>query len=276
MTFPSPRAFALLELFDVKRDDWDPNDNTPRKNREVDSIDTFELHHTGSAGPRSLSFDGKLAWGLDIEAYHENNKGWTDLFYNVFVFADGEIWGGRRPDRSSQGDIPTTLTVHIPGNNPTITPEQHASLLRVARWCTDAPNHVRGHSDRAATACPGDNGRRELIRIREELAMPALPPIQIIPEDLRDNKDYLEAVKKGFISDADPDRVASRSVAAVIANRVDKVNQIDVSALQGQVTALGVRVASLEGKLAATPGDIVLTEGVKQAIVEELVKRLAE
>ncbi len=106
--------------------------------------------------------------------------------------------------------------------------------------------------------------------------MPALPPIQIIPEDLRDNKDYLEAVKKGFISDADPDRVASRSVAAVIANRVDKVNQIDVSALQGQVTALGVRVASLEGKLAATPGDIVLTEGVKQAIVEELVKRLAE
>lgn len=270
------RLDELLDLYDVKRDDWDPNDNTPRQNREVDVIDAFELHHTGGPGPRSLSFEDKLRWGLGIESFHENNKGWTDLFYNVFVFADGEIWGGRRPDRSSQGDLRQTLTVHVPGNNPTITEAQHRSLLRVARWCTSNPDHVRGHSDRAVTACPGDSGRRELIRIRQEIAMPDLsnlPPIQIVPEDLRDHEDYLEAVKRGFIGNSDPDRVASRSVVGIVATRVDDANTADWAALQGQILELGDRIAALE---AAKPSDVVLTESVKQAIVDELVKRLAE
>ena len=259
----------LLNLYNVKRADWDPNDNTPRKNREVDSIDAFELHHTGGAGPRSMSFEDKLRWGLDIESYHENNKGWTDLFYNTFVFADGEIWGGRRADRSSQSNLMTALTVHIPGNNPTITEAQHQSLLRVARWCTSNPDNINVHSDRASTACPGANGRAERDRLQKELlTMPSFPPIQLVPEDLRSHEDYLAAIQKGFISDADPDRVASRSVAAVIANRVHD----DAVAYFADLEA---RVNDLEE---ATDQDteIILNDGVLDKIIQEIIKRLAE
>ena len=171
------RLEEYYELLNVKRRGWDKSEPKAKLTRGVSDITEFELHHTGAAGPRSLSFEDKKRWLLSIERYHEKTKRWSDIFYQTFVFADGEIWEGRDLRRASTSKASKALTVHIPGNSPAITPAQHASLMRVARWATGGnPSKVRGHSDRSATACPGDSGRAELDAIKLELSTPAAAP----------------------------------------------------------------------------------------------------
>ena len=165
------RRQELIDLSDCPRLSWDPTEEPVTHTRTGEDIDVFELHHTGAPGPSTLTFAGKQEWLLSIERYHEVNKGWSDIFYHVFVFADGEIWMGRDIRRTSQANLADAVTVHIPGDNPIITEAQHASLLRVARWATTEPAKIRGHRDRAATACPGNSGAAEVLRLREELNM---------------------------------------------------------------------------------------------------------
>lgn len=255
------RHSEYLNLFDVRRDEWDPNDNTPPANRTVSRIDRFEAHHTGGSGPLALSFEAKRGWLRGIEAYHEGTKGWSDIFYHVFVFADGEIWEGRRIDRTSQANIATTVTVHYPGMDPVVTPEQAASAMRVARWAVTDPANISYHSERGSTACPGDNVRQHIHELRKSFTMPDLPPIEIVPEDLRTHPDYIAAVQKGFISDAQPDRVASRSVAAIVANRVDDANQASVANLQRQIDDLSAELRRVQD---------VSVDAVVDAIIERL------
>lgn len=173
------RLEEYFNLFDAKRRDWDPDEPTASFTRSVSDITEFELHHTGASGPSSLTFAAKKSWLLGIERYHEVTKSWSDIFYQVFVFADGEIWEGRDLRRASTSKAANAITVHLPGNNPQVTPAQHEAFVKVARWATFGdPAKVRGHSDRSATACPGDNGRLELDAIRAALAhQPAPVPV---------------------------------------------------------------------------------------------------
>ena len=205
---------SFIELMDVRRSEWDPNDNTPSATRTFESIVGFELHHTGAAGPANLSTDTKADWLLSIERYHELTKKWSDIFYNVFVFADGEIWEARRADRSSTPAADSKLVVHIPGNSPVITAAQHASLLKLARWCTDNPDNVSGHSDRASTACPGSSGRAELELIRDQLKETIMTL-----QDLGNHPEAQAAQALGLWDGSDPAGAASRSVVAVVAYR---------------------------------------------------------
>ena len=171
------RLEEYFNLFDAKRRDWDPDEPTAAFTRSVSDITEFELHHTGASGPSSLTFSAKKSWLLGIERYHEVTKSWSDIFYQVFVFADGEIWEGRDLRRASTSKAANAITVHLPGNDPKVTPAQHESFVKVARWATFGdPAKVRGHSDRSATACPGNNGRIELDAIREALANQPPPP----------------------------------------------------------------------------------------------------
>jgi hypothetical protein len=266
------RHTEYLKLFDVRRDEWDPNDNTPAVNRTVARIDRFEAHHTGASGPLAMSFEAKRGWLRGIESYHENTKGWTDIFYHVFVFADGEIWEGRRIDRTSQASIATTVTVHYPGMDPVVTPEQAASAMRVARWAVTDPALISYHSERGATSCPGDNVRQHIQELRKGFNvsdLSNLPPIQLIPEDLRSNRDYLDAVEKGFISSADPDRVASRSVCGIVANRVDEASVAATDSLQAQINDLAAEVRRLD----SSQSDV---DAVVNRVVNILINRLAE
>lgn len=260
--------------FTTHRDAWDPDDNTPSRSRSLDSVTGFELHHTGAAGPRSLSFDDKRVWLTNIERDHEVARGWSDIFYNVFVFADGEIWEGRRSDRSSQTSVSQYLTVHIPGNSPKITEVQYQALLKVARSVTTDPGRIRGHSDRAATACPGDTGRATLARLQKEItvSLADLPPTQITPQDFRTHAQYLAAVERDFIGLDDPDRVASRSVLGIIATRVDNAARKRDEAISRKLTKALGRISDLEGQVAALEdGTQIIT---MDAIVDELQKRL--
>lgn len=171
------RLEEYFNLFDAKRRDWDPDEPTASFTRSVSDITEFELHHTGASGPSSLTFAAKKSWLLGIERYHEVTKSWSDIFYQVFVFADGEVWEGRDLRRASTSKAANAITVHLPGNDPKVTAAQHESFVKVARWATFGdPAKVRGHSDRSATACPGNNGRVELDAIRAALAHQPPPP----------------------------------------------------------------------------------------------------
>ena len=164
-------------MVDVYRSEYDSSIGSTEATRTSADIEVYEQHHTGAVGPVDLSEAGKRNWILGIEAYHRVTKGWSDIFYNLFVFADGEIWEGRHILRSSQRSLNDAVTVHIPGNNSVTTEAQHKSLLRVARWAASVPEKVRDHQQRpAATACSGVNGRITIERLRNELLMSVVYP----------------------------------------------------------------------------------------------------
>jgi hypothetical protein len=212
------RRTEYLDLITVRRLEWDPTEQPAIKTRTINDVSLYEQHHTGGVGPKSLSFEHKAKWLLQIEAYHEWTKKWSDIFYHLFVFADGEVWEGRDILRTSQGNISNAVTVHIPGNNSAVTGPQHASLLRIARWATDDPAFVRDHQQRpAATVCSGPNGRAEITRLREELIMADHTHEY---QDLTDHEDAVTAKANGIWDGKNGEMAASRSTVAVMSQRV--------------------------------------------------------
>lgn len=276
------RYSTYRELIDVPRLVWDPDEQATADTRTIYNVVTYEQHHTGAGGPTSLSFEHKRRWLLAIERMHEM-KLWSDIFYHLFVFADGEVWEGRNVLRTSQGNINSALTVHIPGNNVPVTEAQHASLLRIARWATSDPFQVRDHQQRpAATFCSGDTGREEILRLRIELDMDPLEPI-----DRSDHPDAVSAKALGLWSGTEGGRAASRSVAAITAFRAYRFARRDaVQKVQTQIkawkertssnttllAALNARVASIENR--AT--DHLELGAVVSAVLDELQERLEE
>ncbi len=260
------RHLTLLDIADVQRLGWDPTEEPAIFTRIEDDIDTFELHHTGARGPRDLTFAQKAIWLLAIERAHELYNGWSDIFYHVFVFADGEIWIGRDLRRTSQGNISNAITVHIPGNNPEIPEAQHASLLRLARLWAASPDHIRDHQQRpAATACSGDNGRAEITRLREEYTMADHTHEY---QDLTAHPDAVAAAASGLWNGSDPAGAASRSVVAVIAQRaLDQA--LVVARIPGPAGEDGAR--GPRGRVGAAGADAVVTEAqLRNAITREM------
>lgn len=260
----SLRGLVFNDLVDVPRTAWDDSVPTLRPTRNWSDISVYEQHHTGGKGPTSLSFEHKRRWILAIERLHRVTKGWRDIFYHVFVFADGETWGGRHPLVTSQGNINTALTVHIPGNNEPVTEVQYQRLLDIARWCTVQPHQVRDHQQRpAATECSGSNGRLTIARLRKDLtAMPTLPT-NLVTEDLGTHPHARAAKDLGLWNGVDPARVASRSVAAVTAYRA-------YAEAVERIKDLERRVAALEASQGVTSGSGLAVD----EIVDEIARRL--
>ena len=72
-----------------------------------------------------------------------------------------------------------------------------------------------------------------------------LPPVELVPENLGTNSEYLAAVKRTFIGAADPGRVASRSVVGVVATRVDDDSRERDKAVRLMMNAVRSDIASL-------------------------------
>lgn len=185
---------------DVTREEWDPGDYVPPLTRGWKNITRYEGHHTGGPGPVSLSFADKRTWLLSIEAYHEDALGWTDGFYHVVHFADGETWAFRTPLRASQADIPRTLTAHFPGNNPEVTELQYQAALSMARAVVGTREaRLDVHSDRDSTICPGDNVRAVFVRLASDVSLPVAPPKPPTVEDI------MAAIETGPTAYRDPE-----------------------------------------------------------------------
>jgi len=165
---PPPKDEAsrsdYLAMIDVSRREWDRDEPARSPIRKWDDITGCEVHYTGASGPKSLSFLDKQAWLLGIERYHEVTKRWSDIFYNVFVFADGEVWAGRPELVQSQRSLFNWLTVHVPGGvGMEMTDIQRQKVSEIAEL---VGGELRGHGERAATSCPGDSAMAFITEYR--------------------------------------------------------------------------------------------------------------
>ena len=142
------------ELITVRRGEWDVTEPGRAAVRSWDDIEGVEIHWTGAAGPASLTFEEKQRWALAIERFHEKTKGWSDLFYQGFVFADGQFWEGRYELAISTSSARTWLTIHVPGTHGlSLTAAQKDMIVEIVRLT--GGQKLRGHQERSATACPG-------------------------------------------------------------------------------------------------------------------------
>lgn len=120
--------------------------------------DMIVVHHTGNPKNDDLS-------AVEINASHQL-QGWTCIGYHYVIRKDGTIEVGRphwTVGAHAYGENNHTIGIHVCGNfniaSP--TPEQiESTSLLIAQLCLDYglpvdSDHVVGHSELMATACPG-------------------------------------------------------------------------------------------------------------------------
>lgn len=168
----------LFAITDVRRDQWDPDDDDRGRpaERTWSQILYGEVHHLGDDRvhpPGTTQAELRKA-----ERYHEDSKGWRDLFYQVPIdIHDGTIYEGRhhlipsqksgRPDSSPipDDDLVDTLTILAvgDGNRDVFSDAFWRSVIRVWRLLPDNP--LRYHSLRQSTACPSNQARARIHAI---------------------------------------------------------------------------------------------------------------
>ena len=135
--------------------DIDHNQLTTRR-----VTDQIVIHHTGNAVDDDLS-------AAEIDASHKG-QGWTCIGYHYVVRKDGTVEQGRphwTVGAHAYGHNSHTIGIHVCGNfeeaEPTAAQIESTAML-LANLCTDYElpidrDHVVGHRELMATACPGRN-----------------------------------------------------------------------------------------------------------------------
>lgn len=134
-----------------------------------DITDMIVIHHTGNHIDDDLSAE-------EINESHQD-QGWVGIGYHYVIRKDGTVELGR-PDWAigahAYGENSHTIGVHVCGNfelaKPTGAQIESLAML-LANLCTDYglpidEDHVVGHRDLMATACPGANLYALLPEIR--------------------------------------------------------------------------------------------------------------
>lgn len=134
-----------------------------------EDTDLIVIHHTGNPYDDDLS----------AEEIHESHQalGWSGIGYHYVIRKNGTIERGR-PEWAvgahAQGHNWNSIGIHLCGNfeyaEPTHAQIEQLSYL-VGYLCDEYDlvcdaNHVKGHRDLMATACPGENLYNILPTIR--------------------------------------------------------------------------------------------------------------
>ena len=166
----------LERLFDVRRQEWDPDDDDRHRpaERAWFNITHAEVHHLGD-GQRHRPEDWP-ALLLGVEQGHENTKLWRDIFYNVVLeptlglLIEGRLW--RLP---SQDDVHDALTVVVAGDgrHDTLTPAAKSKLAQVNRLFAEP---LTTHRERSKTLCPSAAYQTAVDIINAKSSTTAYPP----------------------------------------------------------------------------------------------------
>jgi hypothetical protein len=134
------------------------------------------VHHT--TGPRSQTV-------RDIQAFHQNTRGWNDIGYHYLIDYEGviyegrgrEVWGAHSPGKNHEP------SVSLIGDYSVAEPSdaQHRSVWALADFldCGD----LRGHRENTATTCPGNAAMRKVVN-----GPPPEPPRRYYIERIEDGK----------------------------------------------------------------------------------------
>lgn len=124
------------------------------------ATDMIVIHHTGNPTDDDLS-------AAEIDASHKA-QGWTCIGYHYVIRKDGTVEAGRPHwtiGAHAYRENSHTIGIHVCGNFEEAVPtdEQIESLaMLLANLCTDYGltidrDHIVGHRELMATACPGAN-----------------------------------------------------------------------------------------------------------------------
>jgi hypothetical protein len=152
-----------MSLRYVTRAQWGARPFRPGGNRFTPPITGVTIHWEGPAvGTRT--HDRCPALVRQIQAFHMDSRGWTDIAYNLAVCPHGYVFEGRGRDRGNgaNGDDSNATRYSVCALVGTGDP-QPASLLagladavNLARSWGAGPS-VDGHRDHQSTLCPGDD-----------------------------------------------------------------------------------------------------------------------
>jgi hypothetical protein len=122
------------------------------------------IHHTATPTNDSMTPQARLR---QIQAFHQDSRGWCDIGYNYVVSRDGRVWRARGP---------TTVGAHVANNNTgnvgicligtytstSATATQMCNTAKLLRRLKEAygislaRSNVRGHRQYGGTVCPGN------------------------------------------------------------------------------------------------------------------------
>ena len=124
------------------------------------ATDQIVIHHTGNPYDDDLSAE-------EIHASHRA-QGWAGIGYHYVIRKDGTVEAGRphwTVGAHAYRENGHTIGIHVCGNFELAEPtgaQIEALAMLLANLCTDYglpidDDHVVGHRDLMATACPGTN-----------------------------------------------------------------------------------------------------------------------
>jgi hypothetical protein len=164
----------------VSRGKWNarPPRGTPVHVEWPKGVDLW-VHHT--TGPRSQTV-------RDIQAFHQNTRGWNDIGYGYLIDYEGVIYEGRGYE---------VFAAHSPGKNhePSValigdyskaepSDAQHRSVYALRDHIK--AGDLRGHRENTATSCPGDAAMAKVVN-----GPPPAPPARYFFERIVDGKTVL-------------------------------------------------------------------------------------
>jgi hypothetical protein len=170
---PGPSATcdtATAEPNIIPRSAWGAR--APRANRVPHSPNRFTIHHTVTANSDS----SPKRTVRNIQGYHMNSNGWSDIGYHYLVDQQGRIYAGSPVDRRAAhvgGHNTGNIGISFLGNYQSLEPTegQLVAAGKLIRHLSEkysispSASNVKGHRDQGSTACPGDHLYAQIGRI---------------------------------------------------------------------------------------------------------------
>ncbi len=146
----------------IARSEW--NALAPKQGGLGQVPERITIHHTGILYKGKP--DAKEAL-VNIQKFHQTEKGWIDIAYHYLVDLEGRIYEGRNVykvgDTATSYDPAAHVSVSVLGNYEIQKPseKQLAALEWLIRWLCAKHNissdKLGAHLDYANTLCPGKN-----------------------------------------------------------------------------------------------------------------------
>ncbi|MGH8104180.1 MAG: peptidoglycan recognition protein family protein [bacterium] len=147
----------------ISRADWGATE--ARQGAVPQNPERIIIHHT--ATPRASDYAGHETV-LEIQRFHQNDRGWDDTAYHFVIAPDGAVYEGRPPrvegahvKNHNQGSIGVALIGNFESGEDKIPTAAWRSLVKLVELLCERfeipRRSIHGHRDfNAATACPGD------------------------------------------------------------------------------------------------------------------------
>lgn len=114
-------------------------------------------------GPRmgTFSHDACPSKVRQIQAFHMDDRGWSDIAYNALVCPHGYVFEGRGPgvrsaaNGTDDGNGADVAVCYLSGEGDPFTAEGQAAMADAMHWLSPGGQR-HAHRDWKPTACPGD------------------------------------------------------------------------------------------------------------------------